>query len=276
MNNFDPKNIQVYINCSGKSGSKTLEKTLSKYFNCLHTHGNFYFQKYIVKNNSIDLYDCIKESMKFYDKVYVIDSYRTPFERAFSSSFQNNKNTTIENFNYNLLIGENYNCLDELLYNFNINFSSVFDFEKKYIHIEYENLNIIKLRLSDIDKWGNILSSIFNKDIQIESYNLSKNKSYYDTYMYFLENIKIPKKYFESIVNSKDFNLYNTPQEQEAYINKWKDRVIDVDVIIKNLPDDFNYKKYIEINQGRLMYMTELEASIHYAETGRLEGKKYK
>ena len=87
---------------------------------------------------------------------------------------------------------------------------------------------------------------------------------------------KIPKKYFESIVNSKDFNLYNTPQEQEAYINKWKDRVIDVDVIIKNLPDDFNYKKYIEINQGRLMYMTELEASIHYAETGRLEGKKYK
>jgi hypothetical protein len=273
---FSPEKVQVYINCSGKSGSKTLEKTLGKYFCCLHTHGNFYFQKYIIKNDSLNLYDCMRESMKFYDKVYVIDSYRTPFERAFSSSFQNNKNTTPENFNFNLLIGENYNCLDETLYEFGLDLPTEFDFEKKYLHIQYKNLNIIKLRLTDIEKWSDILSTIFNRDIQIEADNLSKDKSYYDNYMYFLENIKIPKKYFENIINTKDFKLYNTIQEQENYINKWKKHVIDIDVPIKNLPDDFDYKKYIEINKGRLLNMTELEVCIHYAQTGRLEGKKYK
>lgn len=273
---FDASKIQVYINCSGKSGSKTLEKTLSKHYNCLHTHGNFYFQKHVVKNNDINLYDCIKESMKYYDNVYVIDSYRTPLERAFSSSFQNNKKTTVENFNYNLLIGENYSCIDETLYAFNLDFPTSFDFEKKYLHIKYENLNIIKLRLTDINEWGNILSEIFNREILIESENMSRDKGYYKNYTHFIENITIPRKYFDSLISSKDFRMYNLPEEQEAYINKWKNRIVDTDIHIENLPDDFDCKKYVEINQGRLVYMTELELCIHYAQTGRFEGKKYK
>jgi hypothetical protein len=273
---FDPSKINVYINCSGKSGSKTLEKTLSKYYTCLHTHGNFYFQKHIVKNPNLDLYDCMRESMKNNEIVYVIDSYRTPFERAFSSSFQNNKKTTVENFNYNLLIGENYSCIDETLYNFNLDFPTSFDFEKKYLLIKYENLHIIKIRFSDINEWGNILSEIFNREIIIEPENLSKNKEYYNNYVYFLENIKLPRKYFDSLTSSNDFKLYNAQKEQEAYIDKWNEKIIDVDIPIKHLPDDFDWKKYVQINKGRLQFMTELEVCIHYAQTGRLEGKQYK
>jgi hypothetical protein len=273
---FDPLKIKVYINCCGKSGSKTLEKTLSRYYTCLHTHGNFYFQRFVVKSDKLNLYDCIKESMKQNETVYVIDSYRTPLERAFSSSFQNNKKTTVENFNYNLLIGENYSCLDETLYEFKIDFPKIFDFEKKYLLIKYENLNIIKLRFSDINEWDKILSEIFNREIILEPDNLSKNKEYYNNYNHFLENIKIPRKYFDSLTSSKDFRMYNTPEEQKSYINKWNDKIIDIDIPIENLPDDFDWKKYVEINKGRLQFMTELEVCIHYAQTGRLEGKKYK
>jgi hypothetical protein len=267
--------IEVYINCSGKSGSKTLEKTLSKYYKCLHTHGNYYFSKYISKDN-INLYDCVKESMKMHKNVYIIDSYRTPFERAFSSSFQNNKNTTVENFNNNLIIGENYSCIDETLYEFNLNLPDEFDFEKKYIEIIHENLHIIKLRLNDINDWGNILSNIFCKEIIIESENLSKDKIYYDNYKVFLENITIPRQYFDNIINSKDFKYYNTTEEQNNYINKWKNRINDAEVIINNLPEDFDWKIYVDINRGRLQNMTELEVKIHYSQTGQFEGKKYK
>lgn len=267
--------VPVYINCGGKSGSKTLEKTLQSHFNCLHTHGNFYFKKFVAKNDNSDLYKTISASMKIYENVYVIDSYRTPIERAVSSSFQNNKNTSTANFNYNLLIGENYSCLDEILFEYNLPLPEKFDFEKKYLHITHNNLHIIKLRLQDADSWGQILSNIFNKEIIIKKDNLSVNKLYYDKYKLFLENLKIPRKYFDSLINNKDFKMYNSEEDQKKYIQKWSNNIIDKEIKINGLPDDFDWKTYIEINKGRLQYMTELEVSIHYAQTGRFEGKKY-
>jgi len=273
---FDPYKIQVYINCGGKSGSKTLEKTLSQYYNCLHTHGNFYFQKYILKSTEYTLYDAIQKSMERFDEVYVIDSYRTPIERAISSCFQNKPNTTLENFNYNLLIGENYSCLEETLYEFKLPPVYKFDFEKKYFFTKYKNLNIIKLRLADINEWDNILTCIFKRPISIISDNLSKNKKYYDNYIHLLNNIKIPVKYFQCLISSREFKIFNEKKEQLAYVKKWNNNILNKNIIIQYLPSDFNWTTYVDINKGRLEYMNELEVCIHYAETGRHEGKKYK
>lgn len=273
---FDPKKIQVYINCGGKSGSKTLEKTLSQYYSCVHTHGNYYFQKNILKNEIYTLYDAMKESMKHYENVYVIDSYRTPIERAISSCFQNKPNTTLETFNNNLLIGENYSCLEETLYEFGLPFIHKFDHVKKYVLIKYKNLNIIKLRLADVNEWDKILSAIFNRPITIIPDNLSTNKKYYESYINFLNKIKIPKKYFMTLINANEFKIYNTSTEKQEYISKWKNRITTQNSVIEHLPEDFNWRTYVDINKGRLQYMSELEACIHYAETGRHEGKKYK
>jgi len=272
---FDPSKTQIYINCGGKSGSKTLEKTLSQYYNCLHTHGNFYFQKYILKNTDYTLYDAIQKSMEHFDNVYVIDSYRTPIERAISSCFQNKPNTTLENFNYNLLIGENYSCLEEILYEFKLPPVYKFDYEKKHFFTKYKNLNIIKLRLSDINEWNKILTSIFKRPINIIPDNLSKNKKYYDNYIHFLNNIKIPTKYFQCLINSREFKIFNEKQEQLEYVKKWSSHICNKNVLIEHLPNDFNWIKYVDINKGRLEYMNELEVCIHYAQTGRHEGKKY-
>lgn len=273
---FDPTKTQVYVNCGGKSGSKTLEKTLSQYFKCIHTHGNFYFQQYITKNTNNTLYDAISKSMDCFDQVYVIDSYRHPIERAISSCFQNKPNTTVETFNYNLLIGENYSCLEETLYEFGIQSMYKFDFKKKYFLTKYKNLNIIKIRFSDISEWGTILSDIFNMPITMCSSNLSKAKPYYANYLSVLENIKIPKHYFRCLINSREFKIFNTSIETHDYISKWKPQLEDIQINIANLPSDFDWKVYVDINKGRLKNMNELEVCIHYAQTGRLEGKKYK
>ena len=273
---IDPSKIQVYINCGGKSGSKTLEKTLSQYYRCLHTHGNFYFQQYVLKNNSKTLYDCIQESMNSFKKVFVIDVYRTPLERAISSCFQNKPNTTIEDFNYNLLIGENYSCMEEILFELNLPRIHKFDFEKKYNLIKHKNLHIIKIRFQDINEWDQILSNIFKQEILIIPDNLSINKSYYEKYKYVLNNLPIPTTYFTCLIDTNEFKLYNSSEEVTNYILKWKPQIKDIQVEIPNLPSDFYWVKYVKLNGGRLAWMNELEVCIHYAQTGRIEGKKYK
>jgi len=273
---FEAKNTQVYVNCGGKSGSKTLEKTLSQYFKCVHTHGNFYFQQYVTKNKNYTLYDAIKTSAEHFEQLYVIDSYRQPIERAISSCFQNKPSTTLDSFNYNLLIGENYSCLEETFYEFGIKSIHKFDFNKKYSLTKYKNINIIKIRFSDISEWGSILSDIFNMPITMCPSNLSTNKAYYANYLSVLENIKIPTHYFRCLMNSREFKIFNTSIETHNYINKWKPQLEDIKVNIEHLPSDFDWKVYIDINKGRLQNMNELEVCIHYAQTGRIEGKKYK
>jgi hypothetical protein len=106
--------------------------------------------------------------------------------------------------------------------------------------------------------------------------NLSKLKPYYADYLNVLQNIKIPKHYFRCLLNSREFKIFNTSDETHNYINKWKPQLADIQVAISYLPKDFDWKAYVDINKGRLQTMNELEVCIHYAQTGRLEGKKYK
>ena len=70
---IDPSKIQVYINCGGKSGSKTLEKTLSQYYRCLHTHGNFYFQQFILFGRG-GIWQTLTYAHKFKYKVFYVDA----------------------------------------------------------------------------------------------------------------------------------------------------------------------------------------------------------
>ena len=162
------------------------------------------------------------------------------------------------------------------MYEFGIKPIHKFDLKKKYFLTKYKNVNIIKLRFSDINEWGTILSEIFNIPITVCPDNLSQNKSYYDNYLNVLQNIKIPKHYFRCLINSREFKIFNPPDDVQQYINKWKPQLADITVHISHLPNDFDWKVYIDINKGRLKTMNELEVCIHYAQTGRLEGKKYK
>ncbi len=274
ITNFNPTETIVYINCCGKSGSTTLFNTFSKYYTSLQTHGDKNF-KQRMNDNEICLYDCIKTSMKHNENVYIIDSYRTPFERAISATFENNSDTSLNNFNYDNLILENYNCFDETLYAFGLELPNSFDFEKKHIYIKHNNLHIIKLRFSDINYWDKILSNIFNHEILLTASNLSIDKTYYDNYINVLKNLKIPKNLFECLINSKDFKFYNSSEEQNRYIKNWIDRVDSNDFLIENIPFDFNPVHY-KNTYDDLINMSDLEAVIHYKYSGCNEGRKYK
>ena len=276
-------NYSVYIYCNGKCGSSSLTSTFLKNgYNTLHLHGLNCYKSYCPQSKiNPNIFDVIENSMKNNENVYIIDSYRTPIERRLSSFFQNYKedNKSIdyitEQIDKQICFLENYEALNEVLYYFNLEPFTSFDFEKKYNLVKYKNLTIIKLRFKDINEWGSILSSIFKKNIIFYSDNISDNKNYYNEYNIIKNNYIISNQLLNIVANDKYFKIYNTLEEQQKYLEYWKLRSKDINLIFNNTPEDFDSKSYIELNDD-LKHMSEIEAIIHYENQGYLENRLYK
>jgi len=227
-------NINVLIMCGGKCGSSTLYSSLKNSdFKCLKIHSK---DDYILQFKSDSLYDTINLSSKN-KKIFIIDSYRTPIERKISSFFQNihihvpnYKTLTIQKlihiFNLKFLNKiEEYHSINSVLTHYNIPLFKKFDFKNKYIICEKNNKVFIKILYKDIHDWNNILSKILNKKINIVNDNLSKNKDYSDIYNRFKKKYIVPKSYLQYLKkNDNEFKIYNTKEEQVAYIQKWLQR----------------------------------------------------
>ena len=136
--------------------------------------------------------------------VYVFDIYREPIEHKISLYFEtlydlhfNNSEENIKKYSLKLII-QRFNKLfpflkldDYFQTKFQISFPKSFDFQKKYLLMEKNNIKFIKLRLKDSDTWNSILSNIFKKPIfTIKDYE-SKNKKIdvYDLDGYFIKSI---------------------------------------------------------------------------------------
>jgi hypothetical protein len=232
------KNIQVFIFCGGKCGSSTLNATFNKYYKTLHVHSKEEF--YTTSNQTCySIYDVIEYNRKTQEKIYIIDSYRTPIERKISSFFQNIHHhfpnykkhmlrSLVKYFNagyiYNI---EEYHSINEIMMHYNLPLFDTFDFEKKYNLLVHENINFIKIRFNDINNWGSILSNIFNIQIEIKPDNLSENKEYIKLYNNFKKIYYLPKLYYtDYLVKDINFKIYNTEEEVNKYLKKWSERLL--------------------------------------------------
>lgn len=236
-NNY--KNIKIFVYCGGKCGSTTLSTSLNKYYKTLHVHSNEFFQTFISKQSHISIFDVIEYNRKTQDKIYIIDSYRTPIERKISSFFQNihshlpkYKQYTLKNiihyFNakciYNL---EEYHAIDEIMNYYKLPLFDTFDYNNKYNLLVHENIHFIKIRFNDINDWSNILSKILNKQIKIQSDNLTETKEYSTLYNNFKKVYYLPNVYYNRCLpNDKNFKIFNTEEEQKKYYKKWKERLL--------------------------------------------------
>jgi hypothetical protein len=238
-------NIDVFVYCGGKCAGMTLRNTFQhkqKHTRCLHTHSNEEFK--LNYNNCGNIHDLILTNSAFHNKIYIIDSYRTPIERKISSFFQNinidfpdyaskSMHELMIYFNYQYIYNvdpkqnnEDYHPIDELLEDMGIQEFSDFDFRKKYCVIKHKNLIFIKLRFQNIDKWEEILSEIMGTPITLHSDNFSETKSYYTLYQKFKKEYVVPKTYLESLKTNMAFIKYNSPNERSQYINYWASRSI--------------------------------------------------
>jgi len=221
---------EVFIYCGGKCGSMTLVNTFSFYnYRTLHVHGEEQFRE----EYGDSIFDVIDHSD--YNKIYFIDSYRLPIERKISSFFENIKlhvpdyvsKTTLElisYFNENLINTiEDYHPINEIMTHDNIPTFTAMDFENRYNIVEGNNRVYIKLLFRDIHKWSSILTTIFGVDIILMNQNTTKDKDIYPVYEEFLSRYLVPVSYIDDILSEDaEFKIYNTEQEQEEYIQKWR------------------------------------------------------
>ena len=277
-------NFNVYVYCCGKSGSSTLYTTFNKNgYKAFKVHGklNYIYNNCPESKINNNVFDVIEQSMLNNENIYIIDSYRNPIERKISSFFQNYKenNNQIDyitsQIDKQIFLSENNVSINEVFDYFNIPHFTTFDFEKKYNILFYKNITFIKLRFEDINEWGNILSSIFNKPIIMYNDNISENKSYANEIKIIKNEYKIPDYMIDEIKNNTEFKIYNTIESQEKYLEYWSKRTKLYKYKYKNIPNDFNAKSYIELNED-LKHITELQSKNHYEFCGYKENRKYK
>jgi hypothetical protein len=229
-------NFNVYVYCSGKSGSMTLYQTFLKNgFYPLHVHGFSYFLEHVPESVlNPNLFNVIEQSMENNEQIYIIDSYRTPVERKISSFFQNyhgnmsdskeNIESVFQQLDDKIVDLENYDAINEIMSYFKLPLFSVFDFNKRYNLLQHKNITFIKLLFSDIKHWDTILSEIFGKKIVLESENFSDDKQYKHLYNIVKESYHIPACMINNVKESKSFQMYNTKEDQTKYLEFWSKR----------------------------------------------------
>jgi len=117
---------------------------------------------------------------------------------------------------------EEYHSINEVMNHYNVPLFASFNFDKKYNIITKNNMHFIKLRFDNISEFAQILSSIFQIPIQMQN-NVTNNKPIYSLYQEFKSKYKLPYNYLtEHLINDSQFYIYNTPIEQQLYIDKWK------------------------------------------------------
>lgn len=225
------KEVDMICIAGGKCGSTTLLKTFTKNkYNAIKAHSIGDFKKQFGYDGLFDLIDRSSKNKK----VYIVDSYRTPIERKISSFFENinhhvpdykhkNVQQLIDVFNNKYIhILEEYHTINDIMKHYGLQTFDTFDFNNKYIIKKSNNIVFVKLLFSDIHKWNNILSNIFNKKIIMHNGNMTRNKNIYSLYKQFIIKYQVPKIYIiNTLINDKQFKIFNTPKTQKLYINKW-------------------------------------------------------
>lgn len=231
----------IFVCCGGKCGGTTLANTFNENgYNTVHVHsskhlGNFKSGIDLSNDNIYKIIDYSKEK----NKIYIIDSYRTPIERKISCFFQkihiylpNYNNVSIEDlidyFNEYILntsVGTNHS-INEFISHYEVPPIHKFNYKKKYVKREKNNIIFIKLLFSDINDWGSILSDVFEKEIIIHKANLTSEKSISNIYSLFKEKYLLPKYFIEKIRGDKELAIYMQPYQINKYIQYWTDKSI--------------------------------------------------
>lgn len=273
-----PLNKIIFVYSHPKVGSTSLVTSIrmfaSHIYNVIHIHDEEMMIKLSnIKNISIN--EIILYNKYIGKDVYVIDVYRSPIERKISAFFEkidtfhfNNSCENINNYNINKIINR-FNKIypyigngDHFIDTYNIDIPNSFDYKNKYLNIEYNGINYIKLRLKDSSLWSDILSKLLNIHIIIVKDYETRNKIISNTYKVFKENYKIPINYLEELDNCIYLNYYYSEKEKEEYFAEWSN---NVDKICKPFnPEEYKIYEYISHENK---YMENIQTK-HYQDEG--------
>jgi len=255
--NIKNKETMIFIYTPPKVGSTTLVTSLrisySRGINVLHIHDETMLSVItgIKNNDNITINELINYNASIGKNVVVIDVYRNPIERKISEYFElltsyhfNTNDNNISNYKLELLI-KRFNSLfpflgisDYFFEKYDIDVPDKFDFDNKYLLVEKNNVKYVKLRLCDSNEWDRILTNVLNIDIVIVKDYQTENKIIGEVYKKFNDSYKIPFNLLETIKEDKYFNYFNTDNEKDEYINKWKSKSV------MTIFEPYSFEKY--------------------------------
>jgi len=268
----------IFIYTPPKVGSTTLvtslRVSLGKTYNIIHIHDEIMLSV-LTGIKDVKINDIIYSLSNKGKTVFVIDVYRTPIERKMSEYFEKlspyHFNNTEENVNHYSIkrITDRFNKLFPHIENsehyfdkYNISYPISFDFEKKYTLQIINNINYVKLRLSDSNLWSQILSNIFKIEIVIINDYKTEDKGLGNLYKKFKNEYRIPENFIEIIKNDKYFNFYYNEIERNNYLEGWTNKLSNY--VIPYTEEE--YKFYMNLcleNQ----YINDIQID-HYIDNG--------
>ncbi|MCK4761718.1 MAG: hypothetical protein KAW12_05915 [Candidatus Aminicenantes bacterium] len=98
-----------------------------------------------------------------------------------------------------------------------------FDREEGYTIINYNNISILIIKLEKLNQcFNSAISKFIEKDnLKLLDRNQAKQKFYYDTYKYVMNNITFDYDFCKAIYSSKFMKHFYSPREIESFLTKW-------------------------------------------------------
>jgi hypothetical protein len=280
LKNTELYNNIIFIYTPPKVGSTSLVSSIrisaSLKFSIIHIHDEIMLN-FFTGINTITINEIIQYNSYIGKNVYVIDVYRTPIERKFSEFFEKispyHFNNSEENINKYTIkrISDRFNKVfpylalgDHYIDKYNIPVPESFDNINNFLNIKHNNINYVKLRLKDSDKWGKILSEILCTEIIIVNDYETNNKVIGNIYSKFKNEYKLPANYFELIKNDKYLAFYYSEEERNNYLSIWSNKLAEPVISYT----DHEYLFYVNLNLENQFY-SDFQTE-HYIDNGCL------
>lgn len=278
----------VVLYCPEKVGSTSIVSSIRlsapDKFMVFHTHENKIADILNYPTNQINISDIILNNKIINPqnnqcrKIYIIDIFRTPIERKQSYFFQkiseihfNNLESNISKYPIEKIIkrfNDIFIHMDDIdYYNtiYNCNPIQKFDYDKKYVMTEVDNVFYIKLRLQDSKYWDSILSEIFQTKIYlIHDYNTTM-KEIGDLYNRFKSEYKLPYNFYEILKNDVSLDIYLSPEEKSTYLKNWFEKIGKPHIPFNTI----EYNIYKKISEENKFYCANT-SNKHYGDDGCL------
>jgi len=145
----------------------------------------------------------------------------------------------------------------------------VFDNENRYIKVQKNNIEYVKIRLMDSNNWGAILTTILQVPITIVNDYETKNKPIKTLYKEFKENYKLPQNYVDLLLNDPTLDYYLTETEKQQYVDSFTQQQLQY--IITDNWEPYTreeYELYISISLEN-QYYSSIQLH-HYKDDGCL------
>ena len=277
--NIEKNRKLIFVYCPPKVGSTTLVSSLrlsaSDKLTILHLH-NEIMLKVLYNITDVTVNEIIQYNKQLGKQIYVVDIFRTPVEHKMSSLFEN-----IDTFHFNTTVGDlktydikkiitRFNNLfphlapsDHFKDKYGIVVPEKFDFERKYLLVEKDGVNYIKLRLKDSSYWRQILRNILHIDIFLVNDYETDSKAVKDVYTNFKNNYKIPNNLLENIKKSESLSYYLNDEERNTYIQSWQNKSINENHTPYTVDEYSLYNKISLENH----HMSEIQTD-HYMDCG--------